>query len=82
MDEGGSRVDEIMFPTEHSSNKDKALKGHAVQIVEINDENHSFQFNEEALTQIICDDRFKDLPVCIVSVAGKFHGEGGRDMID
>lgn len=69
--EGSRVVDITPKPTENMRNQDKALRGHAVQIVEIDDENHSFRLDEEALTQIISDDRIKDLPVCVVSVAGK-----------
>ena len=66
----GSRVDEIQPPHNSITNKEKALKGHAVQIVEIDSEDHSFRLDEEALNKIISNDRVKDKPVCVVSVAG------------
>ena len=66
----GSRVDEILLPTENSSEKEKAMKGHPVQIIEISDEDHSFKLNEEALNKILSNEKVKDLPVCVVSVAG------------
>ena len=67
----GSRVDEILLPSEISSEKEKAMKGQPVQIVEISDEDHSFKLNEEALVKILSNEKVKDLPVCVVSVAGK-----------
>jgi len=69
----GSRVDEILLPSEISSEKEKAMKGQPVQIVEISDEDHSFKLNEEALVKILSNEKVKDLPVCVVSVAGAFR---------
>merc|ERR1712136_199514 len=69
----GSRVDEIQLPPEISSEKEKAMKGQPVQIVEISDEDHSFKLNEEALIKILSNEKVKDLPVCVVSVAGAFR---------
>ena len=68
----GSKVDDLMAETEEQSNKnsDKALKGRAVQIVEIDKDDHSFKLNEDALRQILSKEKIKDLPVCVVSVAG------------
>ena len=67
----GSRVDEILLPSEISCEREKAMKGQPVQIVEISDEDHSFKLNEEALIKILSNEKVKDLPVCVVSVAGK-----------
>lgn len=51
--------------------KATAFEGHeAVQIVRINDEDHSFSLDEDALNKILNDDKIKDKPVCVVSVAG------------
>jgi len=69
----GSRVDEILLPSEISSEREKAMKGQPVQIVEISDEDHSFKLNEEALVKILSNEKVKDLPVCVVSVAGAFR---------
>ena len=67
----GSRVDDIMpLQTDSLSNSEKALKGYPIQIVEIRDEDHSFTLHEEDLKRIINGDKIKDLPVCVVSVAG------------
>ena len=71
--EGSRVVDITPKPMENVRNQDKALKGHSVQIVEIDNENHSFRLDEEALTEILSDDQIKDLPVCVVSVAGNFE---------
>ncbi len=47
-------------------------RGEAVQIVKIDDEgDHSFYLDEEALSNIMDDDRIRDKPLCIISVAGK-----------
>ena len=68
----GSRVDELLLPTcNNPSEKEKAMKGHPVQIIEISDEDHSFKLNEDALNKILSNEKVKDLPVCVVSVAGK-----------
>ena len=69
----GSRVDEILPPSNDSSEIEKAMKGQPLQIIEISDEDHSFKLNEEALNKILSNDKVKDLPVCVVSVAGKFN---------
>ena len=68
----GSKVDDLMAETEEQSNKnnDKALRGRAVQIVEIDKDDHSFKLNEDALRKILSKEEIKDLPVCVVSVAG------------
>jgi atlastin len=41
--------------------------------VKINDDDHTFTLDEESLSKILDDDRVKDKPVCIVSVAGAFR---------
>jgi len=69
----GSRVDEILPPSNDSSEIEKAMKGQPLQIIEISDEDHSFKLNEEALNKILSNDKVKDLPVCVVSVAGAFR---------
>jgi len=71
----GSKVDDLMAETEEQSNKnsDKALRGRAVQIVEIDKDDHSFKLKEDALRQILSKEQIKDLPVCVVSVAGAFR---------
>ena len=46
------------------------FSGHkAVQIVKINEDDHSFELDEEALDRILNNDKVKDKPVCVVSVA-------------
>ena len=51
-----------------------ALGDHAaVQIVKINEDDHSFSLDEEALLEILSDDKIKDKPVCVLSVAGSVH---------
>ena len=48
------------------------FSGHrAIQIVKINEEDHSFTLDEDALNDILNNDKVKDKPVCVVSVAGK-----------
>ncbi|XP_077493831.1 atlastin-1-like isoform X1 [Amblyomma americanum] len=46
--------------------------GMAVQILHIN-EDHSFDLNESQLEAILLDDRVKDKPVVVVSVAGAYR---------
>ena len=49
-------------------------KGYPVQIVGIDENEHSFKFNEEALYSVLSLNRdIKDLPVCVVSIAGAFR---------
>ena len=52
-------------------------KGHPIQIVKIDDEgDHSFYLDEEALSSMMNDERIRDKPLCIVSVAGNiFEGK-------
>ena len=63
----------------HHSNPDKAsetssngfLAGHsAIQIVRTNDEDHTFTLDEDALNKILSDEKIRDKPVCVLSVAG------------
>ena len=43
-----------------------------VQIVKIDDDDHTFELDEEALKELLSrDERVKDKPICIVSVAGE-----------
>jgi len=70
----GSRVDEILLPTDNNpGEKEKVMRGRPVQIIEISDEDHSFKLNEDALNKILSNEKVKDLPVCVVSVAGAFR---------
>ena len=57
-------------------------KGYPVRIVEIDDDDHSFKLNEEALDHILCSNsEIKDLPICVVSVAGAFR-KGKSFLLD
>ena len=40
-------------------------------MVKINDEDHTFTLDEDALNEILSDDKVKDKPVCVVSGAGE-----------
>lgn len=44
--------------------------GGPIQIVKIDEDDHTFFLDEDALNRILQDDRVKDKPICIVSVAG------------
>lgn len=49
-----------------------SICGEPIQIVKIDDEgDHSFYLDETALSKIMGDERIRDKPLCIVSVAGK-----------
>ena len=59
---------EAIFPAKKSLSD----MGEAIQIVKIDeDEKHSFYLDEEALKKIMDDERIRDKPLCIVSLAGK-----------
>ena len=78
----GSMVDDIIPQTkENLSSQEKAMKGYPIQIIEIDSEDHSFKLNEDALKHMLSDDRIKDLPVCVVSVAGKKFPSFSRQCI-
>lgn len=47
-------------------------RGKAVQILHINDD-HSFELNESRLEAILLNERIKDKPVAVVSVAGAYR---------
>ena len=50
------------------------LKGYPVQIVEIDEKERTFKLNEESLNRILSSNGdVKDLPVCVISVAGAFR---------
>ena len=48
--------------------------GHPIEIVKINEDDHTFFLDEEALNGVLQDERIKDKPLCIVSVAGEELG--------
>ena len=48
-----------------------STRGCPVQIVKIVEDDHSFTLDEEALNRVLQDDRVKDKPICVVSVAGE-----------
>lgn len=56
---------------ELNSKMDGSIEGRPVQVVKINDEDHTFMLDEEALNDILKDEKIRDKPLCIVSVAGK-----------
>ncbi|XP_040576520.1 atlastin [Lepeophtheirus salmonis] len=59
------------------------MKKGPVQIVKINDKanDHTFQLDEEALKEIVCQDKVKDKPVAVISVAGAFR-KGKSFLLD
>ena len=56
------------------------LKGKPVQVVVATD-GHSFDLDEEALTEILLDERVRDKNVVVVSVAGAFR-KGKSFLLD
>ena len=54
--------------------------GHPVQIV-LAKEDHSFELDEEALANIVCQDHVKDKHIAVVSVAGAFR-KGKSFLLD
>lgn len=69
---------EAIFPAKKSLSD----MGEAIQIVKIDeDEKHSFYLDEEALKKITDDERIRDKPLCIVSLAGAFR-RGKSFMLD
>jgi len=54
---------------------DHSIGEHPVQIVKICDESeeHAFVLQEEALNKLLNQDGIRDMPICIVSVAGAFR---------
>ena len=46
------------------------MLGSPVQVVKINDDDHSFSLDEDALNKILNRDNVKDKPLAVVSVAG------------
>lgn len=57
------------------------LTAEAIQIVQVNEEAHSFRLAEEELTRIILKDNIKNRDVVIVSVAGAFR-KGKSFLLD
>ena len=63
---------ELVTRFDSGASGDDGFSGHkAVQIVKINEDDHSFTLDEDALNKILNNERIKDRPVCVVSVAGK-----------
>lgn len=78
LDKGDPAVDGI---SEAASKSLRQPRGQAIQVIKIDDEDHSFIFDEDALHSILGNERIKDKPVCIVSVAGAFR-RGKSFMLD
>lgn len=57
------------------------LTAEAIQIVQVNEEAHTFRLSEEDLTRIILQDNIKNRDVVIVSVAGAFR-KGKSFLLD
>jgi atlastin len=57
------------------------LTAEAIQIVQVNEEAHTFRLAEEDLTRIILKDNIKNRDVVIVSVAGAFR-KGKSFLLD
>jgi atlastin len=57
------------------------LTAEAIQIVQVNEEAHTFHLDEENLTRIILQDNIKNREVVIVSVAGAFR-KGKSFLLD
>ena len=57
------------------------LTAEAIQIVQVNEEAHSFRLSEEDLTRIILQDNIRNRDVVIVSVAGAFR-KGKSFLLD
>jgi hypothetical protein len=47
-----------------------AESSYFLQAVKINDDDHTFTLDEELLNEILDDEKVRDKPVCVVSVAG------------
>ena len=63
---------EAIFPAKKSLSD----MGEAIQIVKISEEEtHNFYLDEEALKKIMDDERIRDKPLCIVSLAGKYQSD-------
>ncbi len=57
------------------------LKGRPVQVVNASTDDHSFDLDEEALEEILLDERVRDKNVVVVSVAGAFR-KGKSFLLD
>jgi len=57
------------------------LTAEAIQIVQVNEEAHTFRLSEEEFTRIILHDNIKNRDVVIVSVAGAFR-KGKSFLLD
>ena len=54
------------------------MLGSPVQVVKINDDDHSFSLDEDALNKILNRDNVKDKPLAVVSVAGNEDKDGSK----
>lgn len=48
--------------------------GYGVQVVTVDDDDHSYHLNEGELEKILMSEEIKDLPVVVVSVVGAYRG--------
>lgn len=54
---------------------------HPIEIVKVNDTDHSFSLNESDLNKVLLQDDIKDRSVVVVSVAGAFR-KGKSFLLD
>lgn len=70
MDENSEAI--VTTTTPEEAGNSGSSQGEPIQIVKIDDEgDHSLYLDEESLTRLMNDERIKDKPLCIVSVAGE-----------
>lgn len=69
----------VSFPLAVSASGSK-LKGRPVQVVVATDD-HTFDLDEDALEEILLDERVRDKNVVVVSVAGAFR-KGKSFLLD
>jgi hypothetical protein len=71
MEDSEANVSSTTSDPEVKSSGSGLNGGSPIQIVKIGDEgSHSFFLDEEALSTILNNERIRDKPLCIVSVAG------------
>ena len=56
------------------------LLGEAVQIVSIDESDHSFILDEIALNKIVNQEDIKDKPICVLSVAGTYLPHNNKQL--
>jgi len=66
-------MEKMTSSEENSSCEEITLLSRPIPVVLVNDENHTFELDENAISSILLQKNVLNLPVVVISVAGAFR---------